>query len=63
MYMWVSVGLWNTKKRVHNDISTKQNVQVFEQFGLKITAEANLQVVNFLDVTFNLTAGKYQAYR
>ena len=38
-----------TKKELH---------KVFEQFDLKITAEANLHVVNFLDVTFDLTHGQ-----
>ena len=35
----------------------------FEQFGLKITAESNLYVVNFLDVIFDLSTGKYKPYR
>ena len=29
---------------------------------LKITIEANLKIVNFLDVTLNLNTGKYQPY-
>ena len=36
--------------------------KVFEQFDLKITAEANLHVVNFLDVSFDLTTGKNKPY-
>ena len=43
-----------TRKELH---------KVFEQFGLKITVEANLHVVNFLDVTFDLTIGKHKPYR
>ncbi len=35
----------------------------FEQFGLKITAEANLLIVNFLDGTFDLNNGKFIPYR
>jgi hypothetical protein len=35
----------------------------FLQFGLKITAEANHQVINFLDVTFNLCDGKHLPFR
>ncbi len=35
----------------------------FKQFGLKITAEPNLHVVNFLDVTFDLNNGKFKHYR
>ena len=43
-----------TRKELH---------KVFKQFGLKITAEANLHVVNFLDLTFDLTTEKYKPYR
>ena len=43
-----------TREELHN---------VFEQFCLKITAEANLHVVNFLDLTFDLATGKYKPYR
>ena len=45
------------------DKTRKELHKVFEQFGLKITAEANLNVVNFLDVTFELATGKYKPYR
>ena len=47
------LGLWQTKE-LH---------KAFEQFGLKITAKSNLHVVNFLDVTFDLSNGKYKPYR
>ena len=43
-----------TRKKLH---------KAFEQFGLKITAGSNLHVVNFLDVTFDLSTGKYKPYR
>ena len=33
-----------------------------EDFDLSITCETNLKAVNFLDVTLNLTTGKYQPY-
>ena len=45
------------------DKTRKELHKIFEQFGLKITAEANLLVVNFLDVTFDLTSGKHRPYR
>ena len=35
---------------------------IFSSYGLKITIEANKKVVNFLDVTLNLSDGKYMAY-
>ena len=33
-----------------------------KEFGLKITIETNLKIVNFLDITLNLTSAKYQPY-
>ena len=36
------------------DKTRKELHKICEQFGLKITAEANLHVTNFLDVTFDL---------
>ena len=42
---------------------TKQEVsQVFKSNGLKITIDANKKIVNFLDVTFNLTNDSYKPY-
>ena len=38
-------------------------VRTFDTFGLKITAHANLERVNFLDITFDLTNGTYKPYR
>lgn len=35
---------------------------IFSSYGLKITIEANKKTVNFLDVTLNLSDGKYMAY-
>ncbi len=45
------------------DKTRKELHKCFEQFGLKITAKANLHVVNFLDVTFHLNNGKFKPYR
>ena len=45
------------------DKTRKELHKIFEQFGLKITAEANLHVVNFLDVTFDPISGKHRPYR
>ena len=45
------------------DKTRKELHKIFEQFGLKITAESNLNVVNFLDVTFDLPTLKYEPYR
>ena len=45
------------------DKTRKQLHKIFEQFDLKITAEVNLNVVNFLDVTFDLNNAKHKPYR
>ena len=45
------------------DKRRKELHKAFEQFDLKITAEGNLHVVSFLDVTFDLTTGKHKPYR
>ncbi|KAL9988996.1 hypothetical protein ACROYT_G003499 [Oculina patagonica] len=42
---------------------TKQEVSnVFRSNGLKITIDANKKIVNFLDVTFDLSNGSYKPY-
>ena len=41
----------------------KMFCDVFAKLGLKITAQANLHVLNFLDITLNLKNGKHMPYR
>ena len=41
----------------------KDITELFKSEGLSITIETNLQVTDFLDVTFDLTNGKYYPYR
>ena len=56
-------GLAICKATLKEIEKTKQEVcQVFKSNGLKITIEANKKVVNFLDVTFNLTNGCYKPF-
>ena len=45
------------------DKARKDLIQIFADFGMKITAAANLKRVNFLDITFDLTDGTYKPYR
>jgi hypothetical protein len=45
------------------DKAKKDLCAQFLQFGLRITAEVNNQLVNFLDVTFNLKDGSCSPYR
>ena len=41
----------------------KKICKIFQDSNLKITIETNLKIAGFLDVTFNLTNGKYYLYR
>ena len=41
----------------------KNVVKTFKDYGLNITIEANLHIVNYLDVTFDLQKGTYLPYR
>ena len=40
----------------------KDLCSIFNNYGLKITIEAYKKIVNFLDVTLNLSTEKYQPY-
>ena len=41
----------------------KEVIKIFKEIGFKIETETKLKVVNFLDITFNLSNGTYKAYR
>ena len=41
----------------------KKLCKIFKQSGLSITVECNLQITDFLDVTFDLRTDKYYAYK
>ena len=45
------------------DKTRKDKIEIFKTIGPKITVEANLKAVKFLDVTLNLDTGLYQPYR
>ena len=40
----------------------QQIKQIYEDNGLKVTAEVNKKVVHFLDITLNLNTGRYKPY-
>ena len=41
----------------------KQIVEIFKKYGLSITIQCNLKLVDFLDVTFDLYNSLYKPYR
>ena len=56
-------GLGVAKATAREIETRKKDVRaIFNKYGLKITIEANKKVVNFLDVTLNLSTEKYQPY-
>ena len=61
LYRDDGLGVINgTAREIDN---TKKNIcALFKDIGLKITIEANLKVVNFLDVTINLDSNTYKPY-
>ena len=40
----------------------KEICRIFNNNGIRITIEANKQIINFLDVTFNLNRSTYQPF-
>ena len=45
------------------DLARKKLHEIFKEHDLKVTAEINYHVVNFLDVTLNLSEQNYQPYQ
>ena len=45
-----------------NDIIKKKICKIFEENGLSITIDVNVKIVNFLDVTFDLSKGIYKPH-
>ena len=41
----------------------KEIIRHFKEHGLKITIQSNLKSVDYLDITLNLTNGRFQPYR
>ena len=41
----------------------KDVTKLFKRLGLRITIQTNLKIANFLDVTLNLSNGKYYPYK
>ena len=63
LYRDDGLALIKSKSARLADKTRKELHKIFELFDLKITAESNLLIVNFLDVTFDLNNGNYRPYR
>ena len=49
--------------RQNMDRIRKNVIKIYKEVGFKIEIKANLKIVDFLDVTFNLTNGTYRLYK
>ena len=65
----VSLGLYRDDGLAASPLTARlteklwqQIKKIYEDNGLKVTGEANKKIVNFLDVTLNLTTGSHRAY-
>ena len=55
--------LMRNKNGQKTDRIRKQVIKIFKEIGFKIAIKTNLKVVDFLDITFNLSNGTYKPYR
>ena len=53
----------NSTSAILTDKARKDLIKISDDHGLKITVKSNFKTVNFLDITFNLSNGKFQPYR
>ena len=59
LYRDDGLAVFNDTSGSQAERNKKDITRIFKKHGLKISIKANLKVVNFLDVTFNLTDGTY----
>ena len=61
LYRDDGLGVTSATPRQTENIK-KKIAQIFQKYGLGTTAEANVKVVDFLDVVFDLENGSYKPY-
>ena len=55
--------LMKNENRQKTDRIKKEVIKIFKEIGFKIETKSNLEVVDFLDITFNLSNGTCKPYR
>ena len=63
LYRDDGLGAFHNLNGQATDRIRKDIIKIFDSLGLKITIQANLKQVNFLDVTLDLHTGAYKPYR
>ena len=62
LYRDDGLAVFNNTSGPQAERNRKDITRIFKKHGLKISIKTNLKVVNFLDVTFNLTDGTYYTH-
>ena len=63
LYRDDGLGILRKQSGPNTDRLRKKIIKVFNDLGLSITIQTNLRVVNFLDVTLNLSTNTFMPYR
>ena len=62
LYRNDGLSIFRNKSGTQLEKMKKKFQRLFKEYDLEITAESNLKVVNYLDVTFNLKDGTFRPY-
>ena len=56
------LSIFRNKSGIQLEKMKKKLQRLFKEYDLELTAESNLKIVNYLDVTFNLKDGTFRPY-
>ena len=62
LYRDDGLSIFRNKSGTQLEKMKKKLQRLFKEYDLEITAESNLKVVNYLDITFNLKDGTFRPY-
>ena len=62
LYRDDGLSIFGNKSGTQLEKMKKKLQRLFKEYDLEITAESNLKIVNYLDVTFNLKDGTFRPY-
>ena len=62
LYRDDGLAVFRNKSRTHLEKIKKKLQRLFKEYDLKIRAENNQKIVNYLDVTWNLKDGTFRPY-
>ena len=60
LYRDDSLILMRNENGQKTDRIRKEVIKIFKEIGFKIEIKTNLKVVDFLDITFNISSGTYK---